>query len=332
MHHNADEPSVLDYNTDFKSAGQITSLYAPDRFRTSDHDPVLAGLNLGVGATIAGTPPAGTVGADYSYAFTLGGAPPVSALVTNGSLPPGLELSTTGELTGTPTAGGSFTFTIRASNAYGSSDGIFTIDIAGADTTTVVTSSANPSTLGGSVQFTATVSGAPTEGTVRFKVDGQVLGDPVAVVNGVATSPATSTLSLGTHAVSAEYSGSASYLPSSGSLTQLVRVGIRVLSPTAGARFPGRVTIPIAFQLTDVNGNPIPDSSASQLIAANRVTVSVSGAQSLAPTVPVYDPNTDAASYRWKPASRPNGAVTISISVTYPQASTQVVTIPIVLT
>ncbi len=45
-HHNADEPTVLDYNTNFKSAGQIASLYAPDRFRTSDHDPVLVGLNL----------------------------------------------------------------------------------------------------------------------------------------------------------------------------------------------------------------------------------------------------------------------------------------------
>ena len=73
VHNNADEPSVLDYNTDFKSPGQIASLYAPDRFRTSDHDPVLAGLDLGAAATIAGTPPAGTVGAAYSYAFTLGG-------------------------------------------------------------------------------------------------------------------------------------------------------------------------------------------------------------------------------------------------------------------
>lgn len=44
-HHNADEPTVLDYNTNFKSAGHA-SLYAPDRFRTSDHDPVLVGLNL----------------------------------------------------------------------------------------------------------------------------------------------------------------------------------------------------------------------------------------------------------------------------------------------
>jgi predicted extracellular nuclease len=44
-HINADEPSVLDYNTDFKSADQISSLYAPDQFRVSDHDPVIVGLN-----------------------------------------------------------------------------------------------------------------------------------------------------------------------------------------------------------------------------------------------------------------------------------------------
>jgi uncharacterized protein len=43
-HINSDEPSVLDYNTDFKSAGQRDSLYAPDEFRVSDHDPVLVGL------------------------------------------------------------------------------------------------------------------------------------------------------------------------------------------------------------------------------------------------------------------------------------------------
>lgn len=43
-HINADEPSVLDYNTDFKSPAQQQTLYAPDRFRVSDHDPVLVGL------------------------------------------------------------------------------------------------------------------------------------------------------------------------------------------------------------------------------------------------------------------------------------------------
>ncbi|MBI1298243.1 ExeM/NucH family extracellular endonuclease [bacterium] len=51
-HINADEPNVLDYNTNFKSAGQIESLYAPDEFRTSDHDPVVVGLNLDSNATL----------------------------------------------------------------------------------------------------------------------------------------------------------------------------------------------------------------------------------------------------------------------------------------
>lgn len=45
-HINADEPAVLDYNTEFKSAGQVVSLYNADAYRTSDHDPLLIGLNL----------------------------------------------------------------------------------------------------------------------------------------------------------------------------------------------------------------------------------------------------------------------------------------------
>jgi predicted extracellular nuclease len=43
---NSDEPIVLDYNTNFKTPGHVTSLYAPDEFRSSDHDPVIVGLNL----------------------------------------------------------------------------------------------------------------------------------------------------------------------------------------------------------------------------------------------------------------------------------------------
>ena len=43
-HINADEPSILDYNMEFKSAGQLDSLYAPDEFRVSDHDPLVVGL------------------------------------------------------------------------------------------------------------------------------------------------------------------------------------------------------------------------------------------------------------------------------------------------
>ena len=41
-HINADEPSVIDYTTDWKTA----DLYEPHQYRASDHDPVILGLNL----------------------------------------------------------------------------------------------------------------------------------------------------------------------------------------------------------------------------------------------------------------------------------------------
>lgn len=43
-HIDSDEPSVLDYNTNFKTPNLQNVLYAPDQFRVSDHDPVIVGL------------------------------------------------------------------------------------------------------------------------------------------------------------------------------------------------------------------------------------------------------------------------------------------------
>jgi hypothetical protein len=57
-HLNADEPSVLDYQDDFKSVSQLVSLYAPDEFRMSDHDPVVVGLELE--STLSDRPLTGT--------------------------------------------------------------------------------------------------------------------------------------------------------------------------------------------------------------------------------------------------------------------------------
>jgi predicted extracellular nuclease len=44
-HINADEPDVLDYDTSFKPPAQ-QSLYEVNAYRTSDHDPVIVGLDL----------------------------------------------------------------------------------------------------------------------------------------------------------------------------------------------------------------------------------------------------------------------------------------------
>ncbi len=44
-HINADEPDLIDYDMTFKQDGQ-DALYAPDAFRSSDHDPVIVGLSV----------------------------------------------------------------------------------------------------------------------------------------------------------------------------------------------------------------------------------------------------------------------------------------------
>ncbi|MCA1684243.1 MAG: Ig-like domain-containing protein, partial [Actinobacteria bacterium] len=92
-------------------------------------------------------------------------------------------------------------------------------------TTTTLASSANPSTVGQSVTFTATVArvhgtGTPT-GTVQFKVDGVNSGTPVTLVAGQATK-ALSNLTAGSHAITAVYAGKLAFLGSTGTLTQQV--------------------------------------------------------------------------------------------------------------
>jgi len=57
FHVNADEPIVLDYNFNFKTANQFITFYDPGAFRASDHDPVVVGLILNAPPTVdAGGP------------------------------------------------------------------------------------------------------------------------------------------------------------------------------------------------------------------------------------------------------------------------------------
>ncbi|KRD79436.1 putative Ig domain-containing protein [Lysobacter sp. Root983] len=79
-------------------------------------------LTVVVAPTIVVNPatiPGATVGAAYSQTFTgSGGTAPYGFAITAGALPAGLSLNTTsGALTGTPTAAGTFNFTVRATDA-----------------------------------------------------------------------------------------------------------------------------------------------------------------------------------------------------------------------
>ena len=118
---------------------------------------------------------------------------------------------------------GSVVLTDNSLNASGSSQ---TISLSGTaiavNTTTTVSSSANPSTYPGSVTFTATVApvsgSALPSGTVQFKIDGSNVGSPVTLSSGIATY-ATSMLTAGTHSIIAVYTTNSSNYNSSTSST-----------------------------------------------------------------------------------------------------------------
>jgi len=89
-------------------------------------------------------------------------------------------------------------------------------------TATTLTSSANPSAVGESITFTATVAAssgtAVPAGTVTFSHESTDLAT-VTLSGGVATF-ATSALALGSHSITVSYAGSAAHDPSSDTVTQ----------------------------------------------------------------------------------------------------------------
>jgi hypothetical protein len=122
-------------------------------------------------------------------------------------------------------------------------------------TTTAVASSANPSVFGQLVTFTATVRsvapgmGVPT-GTVVF-MDGTVALGTAPLNNGVATLT-TGALAVGSHTITAEYSGDASFTSSSGGADQTVNraaTEIRLTSLVNPAVYGQSGTFAVAFRV-----------------------------------------------------------------------------------
>jgi predicted extracellular nuclease len=123
-HINADEPSVLDYNEEFKSAGQIVSLFNSDEFRIADHDPVVIGLTLK--ASPVAMPDhyvveAGTtlsVGGTGILSNDTGG--PLAFFGHTSPTHGGLSLNATGSFTYTPAAGffgtDNFSYTVNSAS------------------------------------------------------------------------------------------------------------------------------------------------------------------------------------------------------------------------
>jgi hypothetical protein len=228
-HINSDEPSVLDYNTNFKSVGQVASLYAPDQFRISDHDPVIVDLALTPAAessttTLSVTPSSQVYGTTDPATMTAtvelgrGGEPVGSVRFESeggvlGTAPVTDGVATLDLPTDLPAGAHQLTATFVPADsgaAIGStSDQVaFTVDKA-TSTTHVTATSAKAKSKGGPQSYllsmVATVAletGRTPVGTVQFRVDGQLV-DSDAVSGGKAD--ATVTVTKGTHTVVATF-------------------------------------------------------------------------------------------------------------------------------
>lgn len=102
---------------------------------------------------LLGSLPAGNVGIGYAQALIVsGGRAPLQLSVESGTLPPGLSLSA-GLLSGTPTAGGRFTFVLRVMDANGAHVSLpVSLDIHSHLPPRVATTSLPPATLGSPYQ------------------------------------------------------------------------------------------------------------------------------------------------------------------------------------
>ena len=163
---------------------------------------VSQGYTLTVNAPTVGlspsTLPAGTYGTAYSQTITAsGGTSPYTYARTSGTLPPGLTLSTGGTLAGTPTAPGSYTFTVTATDSS-TGTGPFTASQSYTVTVTkaVLTVTANPASM---------TYGAASLPTFSDTITGFVNGDPQSVVTGSAslTTTATHSSPVGSYTITA---------------------------------------------------------------------------------------------------------------------------------
>jgi hypothetical protein len=162
--------------------------------------PVTATAPLPV-ITAASPPSSGTVGTAYGpYTFTASGSPAPTWSVASGALPAGVTLSSAGVLSGTPTTGGSSTFTVQATNTAGSAtSGSITITVTA--TAPVITAASPPSsgTVGaayGPYTFTASGSPAPTWSVASGALPAGVTLSSAGVLSGTPTTGGSSTFTV----------------------------------------------------------------------------------------------------------------------------------------
>jgi CSLREA domain-containing protein len=200
-------------------------------------EPAIAATGGTLAADVTGQPPASVLVATFTHANGFESPTAFTATVNWGITGHAADPATITE-NGTTyfvsavrpvLTAGTYTVTVNIGEDAASTTVTDTQTVNAAYTQTFVTSTSGVSTYGDSVTFRATVgayspsTATVNTGTVQFQVDGVNFGDPVNVINGLATSAATTTLSGGIiHTITATYSDGTSFNGSSGAFGQTV--------------------------------------------------------------------------------------------------------------
>jgi hypothetical protein len=261
----------------------------------------------------------------YGQTITFAGTEFTTSGLVNGDTVTSVTLTSAGAA---PTAAVSGSpYPIIPSNAAGTGLGNYTISYASgnltinkAGTTTAVVSSVNPSVNGQPVTFTASLgvlapgAGTPS-GTVQFLVDGADSGTPVPLSGGIA-SFSFSSLPIGSHTISAGYSGDGNFVMSTGTLSQYVDYHFSGFLPPLNSllAFGANRTVPIKFQLTDYSGNFVTSLSAvSSLQVLNSQGANV--LTNTGSTALRYDPASNQFVANWQTKGLPVGSYSVTLAL-----------------
>ncbi len=226
---NASHTITAVYNGDPNYLGATSGQYTENLAQTSTTTTVQASTptsNYGQSVTLTATvsPKTGSGNPTGSVTFTDNGT------TSLGSAPLMLvagEETATLPVTSLPVGADSISASYSGSSGFlaSSSTTSASVTVGQATTNLVVGPSVNPSTFGQSVTFTATItpsSGSGEAGTVTFFDNGGQIG--TGIVSGGQATLTTSTLAVGTHPITASYTGDGNFVGSSttSTLSQVV--------------------------------------------------------------------------------------------------------------
>ena len=216
-----------------------------------------------------------------------GGAGPFTWSIASGTLPAGVTLDpATGALAGTPTAGGSFPFTVRVTDGFSqSATQALTLKIRAASTV-LLASSAGSVSPGGSVGLTATVTPSGASGTVTF-TDTITSGPAAGTSTVIGSAPvgaggvAQSTVALaafGAHSIVASYGGDSSTVASASARTVVEVVATTGSVIISEFRLSGPAGAADQYiELTNVSNEPVALGGFTVAVSSGTVTTIPAG-------------------------------------------------------